>query len=283
MKVTIQVMIERDDEPPIVDQIACLERAMLTPDTLGLTLAEAKTVLAQLQDTLVKEQAVAYVAQEQTCPHCGAPRRCKGHHQIVVRSLFGKLTLSSPRLYTCTCQADHSRQSSSPLADLLPERTTPELRYLEAKWAALLPYGVTVGVLEEVLPLHANHTSVYRHLHQVAERLEGELGDETISNWGLDALPPTTRFRYNHLVVLPPAHLPPGTAPRPALCGIVRCCMSIRAVPDVYQLRIRLCRISCSASEGGVAPGLKRSPWRRARAGSWRWWSGRRPSGWSVS
>jgi len=38
MKVTIQVIIERDDEPAIVNQIACLERATLTPDTLGLTL-----------------------------------------------------------------------------------------------------------------------------------------------------------------------------------------------------------------------------------------------------
>jgi hypothetical protein len=37
---------------------------------------------------------------------------------------------------------------------------------------------VTVDVLEEVLPLHANHTSVEWHLQQVAERLEGELGDE---------------------------------------------------------------------------------------------------------
>jgi len=63
------------------------------------------------------------------------------------------------------------------LADLLHERTTPELRYLETKWAALLPYGVTVDVLDEVLPLHANHTSGYRHLQQIAEQLEGELGD----------------------------------------------------------------------------------------------------------
>lgn len=178
MKVTIQVVIERDDEPPIIDEIACLERAALTPDTLGLTLSEAKTVLAQLQDVLVTQQAAAYVAQQQTCPHCNARRTHKGHHAIVMRSLFGKLTLSSPRLYTCACQAGDTRHSNSPLADLLPERTTPELRYLEAKWAALLPYGVTVDVLEEVLPLHANHTTVYRHLQQVAERLEGELGDE---------------------------------------------------------------------------------------------------------
>jgi hypothetical protein len=140
MRVTIQVLIEHDDEPPIVDEIVCLERAALTSDTRGLTLAEAKTVLAQLQDVMVTQQATAYVTQQQTCPHCGAPRRCKGHHAIVMRSLFGKLRLSSPRLYTCACQADDSRRSSSPLADLLPERTTPELRYLETRWAALFPY-----------------------------------------------------------------------------------------------------------------------------------------------
>jgi hypothetical protein len=180
MRMILQVVIEGDsgDEPPIVKQIACLERTTLTPDTLGLTLAEAKTVLVQLQDTFTTQQVAAYVAQQQVCPHCTTPRRCKGHRPIVIHSLFGKLTLLSPRLYTCACQADDHRQSSSPLADLLPERTTPELQYVQAKWAALLPYGVTVDVLEEVLPLQANRATVYRHVHRVAERLEGELGDE---------------------------------------------------------------------------------------------------------
>jgi len=178
MKVTLQVIIERDDEPPIVDEVACLERDALTPETLGLMLAEAKTILAQLHETLVPHQAAAYVAQQQTCPQCGRQRRCKGHDLIVLRTLFGTLTLSSPRLYTCRCQPADTPRSSSPLADCFSERTTPELRYLEAKWAALLPYGVTVDVLEEVLPLQANRATVYRHAQQVAEQLEGELGDE---------------------------------------------------------------------------------------------------------
>jgi hypothetical protein len=89
MKVTIQLVIERDDQSPIVDEIACLERETLAPETLGLTLAEAKTVLAELQDTLVKEQVATFVAQQQICPLCGARRPRKGHHPIVVRSLFG--------------------------------------------------------------------------------------------------------------------------------------------------------------------------------------------------
>ncbi|MCG8353489.1 MAG: ISKra4 family transposase [Chloroflexales bacterium] len=178
MKLTLQVVMQQDDKPPQVQEIACLERDMLSPETLGLSLQEAKTVLAQLQETLVREQVATAVSAQQTCPHCGATQRRKGQHQIVVRSLFGKLTLDSPRLYTCACQSEAPQRSHSPLAELLPERTTPELQYLQAKWAALLPYGVTVDVLQEVLPLEANHTTVYRQLHQVAERLEGELGDE---------------------------------------------------------------------------------------------------------
>jgi hypothetical protein len=101
-----------------------------------------------------------------------------GQHQIVVRSLFGTLRLDSPRFRRCACQPADRPGSRSPLAECLPERTTPERRYLEAKWAALLPFGVTVDVLEEVLPLQANRATVYRHTQQVAERLEGELGDE---------------------------------------------------------------------------------------------------------
>jgi hypothetical protein len=123
----------------------------------------------------VTQQVAAVVVEHQTCPQCGAAQRHKGQHQIVVRSFFGKLTLASPRLYTCACQREETRRSHSPLAELLPKRTTPELQYLQATWAALLPYGVTVDMLEEVLPMEANHTSVYRQLQQVAERLESEL------------------------------------------------------------------------------------------------------------
>jgi len=40
--------------------------------------------------------------------------------------LFGKLTLESPRLYTCSCQPQE-QQSWSPVAALFSERSTPEL------------------------------------------------------------------------------------------------------------------------------------------------------------
>ena len=178
MKITIQVVVESADAPAVVTDVATLEREALTDETFGLSLAEGKTILAGVQEAIVAQQAAAYLATQQTCPVCGTARRPKGHHQIVVRSLFGTLRLDSPRLRRCSCQPVDGPRSSSPLAERLPERTTPERRYLEAKWAALLPFGVTVDVLSEVLPLQANRAMIYRHTQQVAERLEGELGDE---------------------------------------------------------------------------------------------------------
>jgi hypothetical protein len=41
----------------------------------------------------------------------------------------------------------------SPLCSALPQRVTPELQYLQAKWAAHLPYRQATELLREVLPL----------------------------------------------------------------------------------------------------------------------------------
>jgi len=158
------------------------EHNTLVQETLGLTLAEAKTLLAQVQETMVSQQVADYLDHQHKCPACGRQRARKGQHTIVYRTLFGTLHLPSPRYYTCRCQ-DHQLEqkgSWSPLAVLLPERTAPELRYLEAKWASLMSYGLTVAHLAEVLPLKAtvNTTSLRRHVQQVAERLEGALGEE---------------------------------------------------------------------------------------------------------
>ena len=39
------------------------------------------------------------------------------------------------------------------MAELLKERTAPELLYLEAKWSSLLSFGVSCDLLGEVLPI----------------------------------------------------------------------------------------------------------------------------------
>src|SRR5664279_5982670 len=63
---------------------------------------------------------------------------------------------------------------------MLTTHYAPELQYLEIKFASLMSYGLSVELLTEVLPIadEINHTSLRRQLHHVAERIEGELGEE---------------------------------------------------------------------------------------------------------
>jgi len=178
MRMKIQIIIESDNhDMPVTEEVACIQREGLSPETLGLTLDEAKELLANVQAAMVKEQAEEYIEQQRKCPHCGRTLPQKGCHEIVFRSLFGKMTLQSPRLYTCPCQPQE-KKSFSPLAECLPERTAPELLYLETKWSSLMSYGLTVEHLEEVLPIQANVATVFRKTHALAERIESELGDE---------------------------------------------------------------------------------------------------------
>jgi hypothetical protein len=126
MKIKVQVVTITDDGQETTRDIACMERHDLTPETFGLSLAEGKVVRQALQEVVVEWQMHAYLQQQRTCPYCGKARRSKGVHHTVFRSVFGMLPVESPRLSHCPCQA-HATTSFSPLATLLPERTTPDL------------------------------------------------------------------------------------------------------------------------------------------------------------
>ncbi len=72
------------------------------------------------------------------------------------------------------------QKSESPFAAGLTERTAPELTYLQTKWAALMPYGVTVKRLEEVLDISANVATIHQQVRTTAQRLLDELGEEQV-------------------------------------------------------------------------------------------------------
>ena len=185
MKVSVQLIVHPDDDAaaaPMVREVFSLDRDGLTPDTLGLQLAEAQDLLVAVQETLITHQVRDAVAAQVPCPHCGRPRRHKDTRAIVVRSLFGALRLPSPRWWHCPCR-DQPTRTFQPLAAVLPERTTPELAYLQARFAGLVSYGITAKLLGELLPLGRRlHPAVVRRQTQaVAARLEGELGEEQFS------------------------------------------------------------------------------------------------------
>jgi hypothetical protein len=179
MQVTVQVVTITDAGQEITHEVACVERQDLTPVTLGLSLAEGKAVLQALQEVVVAWQMHAYLGQQRVCPQCGKVRRSEGTHHTVFHPVFGVRSVESPRLYHCPCQTPETT-TFSPLATLLPERTTPERLFLETKWAALVSYGLTSTLLQDVLPLdeplHA--VTIRNHVLTVAERLEDALGEE---------------------------------------------------------------------------------------------------------
>jgi hypothetical protein len=186
MRLSVQVVIEPDDEAnrdwhsAVVHDVATIERdGDLSGDLLGLQLAEAKDLLQRVQEVLIDEQVCRCLAERMACPQCGRARAHKDTKTIVMRTLFGTVRLASPRWRRCACQSQPTR-TFCPLAEALPERTTPELLYLESKFAGLVFYGQSARLLAETLPigrpLHA--TAVRLHAQRTAKRLEGELGPE---------------------------------------------------------------------------------------------------------
>ena len=105
MKLKVQLIIESDSgETEVVQKVGKLERhSLLRPETLGLTLSEAKELLQEVQKAMVTHQTTQYLTQRISCPECGGIRSHKGKHQLVWRTLFGKVRLESPRLYHCGC------------------------------------------------------------------------------------------------------------------------------------------------------------------------------------
>ena len=183
MKVTVQIVIDaQDGTPSAVEQVAAIARDDLTMASAGLALAEAHEVLSGIQHHLVTAQAVTAAIAGRDCASCGRARGRKDTRPIVLRTLFGTLRLESPRYKACPCTPG-GPATVSPLAALLPERTTPELLLQEAKYAALTSYGAAATLLSEAFPLgRALHaTAVRQQVERTAERLEDELGEERFS------------------------------------------------------------------------------------------------------
>ena len=182
MNITIQMRVDSNDGDPSVVDIATIEREALSSASFGLSIAEGKAVLRQIQQTLTEHQVENHIRQLRWCPHCGNTRVRNGSHTLVIRTAFGKLRFNSPRFKHCRC-VKASTKTFSPLAEVFAERTTPELAYLQAKWASLMSYGMTVSLLNDTLPIEGEvcTSSVRRQLHRVAERSESELGDEHYS------------------------------------------------------------------------------------------------------
>src|SRR5260221_4249694 len=72
MKLKLQLIIESDSgQTEVVHEVTKLEPRSLRPETLGLTLSEAKELLREVQRAMVTHQTTGYVSQQIPCSKCG--------------------------------------------------------------------------------------------------------------------------------------------------------------------------------------------------------------------
>lgn len=182
MDIEIEVKITGPDGAAHTEKVATFSKGTDTIGEIGLSISESKELLLKLQQEIVSAQCVAYCATCACCPCCRRKLRCKARGQIRYRTVFGDVTVPSPRFYRCECH-DGSAKTFSPLTELLPDHVAPELLWLETKWSSLASFGITAKILKDVLPVDAQLSSdtIRRHLGRVATRMETELAEERFS------------------------------------------------------------------------------------------------------
>ena len=71
MSIRVEVVCIAGDGSEQRREILAIERRELAMETLGLTLAEGKALLAGVQDFVVQQQVQQALEQRRACPYCG--------------------------------------------------------------------------------------------------------------------------------------------------------------------------------------------------------------------
>src|SRR3954469_17415863 len=178
MRIEIQLRIVADDNSVISEgEIVQFDKGDDRLEVIGLSFDQAKAAVAGIQGGTA--QAASSLARHRSCDLCGSLLLSKGPGRTRFRTAFGTIVLNSPRFHHCSCQPGAAR-TFSPLNLLLTERIAPELLYLETRWASLVSYGMTAGLLKDVLPLGStpDPPPTRPHGHKVAPRHEADLSGE---------------------------------------------------------------------------------------------------------
>ncbi|SOE54386.1 hypothetical protein SAMN05446635_0712 [Burkholderia sp. OK233] len=185
MRLIIEARLVDGDTVEEGDRVlAVVERPDRSLAELGLTLAEGRSLLAKVQIELISKQVKQWLSGQTHCQSCGAALRHKDSRSTVLRTVYGKVTVKSPRLWSCACQgtAQTPQRVVHPLSKALPRRVTLELEYLQAKWAAHLPYRLATAMLKEVLPLDRGISSsgIRDRILDIGKQLDADFEGEIV-------------------------------------------------------------------------------------------------------
>jgi hypothetical protein len=170
-----------------IQQVAKVERKAsgIGPEELGLTLADGKTVLKQVQERIVQTQIELISAAAKLCKHCGRKQKMKDLRTRQLRTIYGVVEVFCRRFVRCTCSGGKPRVEW-PLRWMKVKRTLPELNYLFAKWGSTMPYRRAAQLLNEFLPISSGTISsatVWRHTLAVGDQLDMRATEPDEYDW----------------------------------------------------------------------------------------------------
>ena len=117
---------------------------------LGLTLAEAKRLMAGLQQQIVAAQARSHAVRRPECRSCGGVCRVKDYRTRAVATLFGQVMVRLPRFCCARCGGIEPGIGWPSQC-----RSTSELDQLQAHLSALMAYRTAADVLRQMFPVDA--------------------------------------------------------------------------------------------------------------------------------
>ncbi len=154
-KLVWRVKLITELEPGIVSEreVARIERDDLAVlETLGLTLDEGKRLTAATQAEIVRAQVSTVGERFRWCEHCGAKLLSKGYYPATFRSVYGDVGVRIRRPQACGCRAGEVEPKSF-AALFRTGGVAPELAYIAAKFAALVPFARVGDLFAELLPV----------------------------------------------------------------------------------------------------------------------------------
>ena len=152
MKVRVEVVCVNADGGEQRQDVLTIERGQLAMETRGVNLTAGKALLAGVQDFVVAQQGREALDQRRACAHCGQPHTSKDSGKTPVKTIFGPVKVPNPRWNRCACQVKGPK-TFRPMRSWLNGQTSPEMLYLETKWASLIPFAKAADLLKEVLPV----------------------------------------------------------------------------------------------------------------------------------
>jgi hypothetical protein len=141
----------------------------------GLTLAEAKPLLVQVQQEVVAAQGRHHAIFRPDCQSCSGTCHMKDWWRHRIATLFGEVRVKRHRV-VCAGRSCGETGSSWPSHC----RSTPELNQLQARLSALMPYRVAADVLQHLLLIDAGRSpeTLRSHTLQVGKRLGDAAADK---------------------------------------------------------------------------------------------------------